>query len=361
MKTQIGNIQIHTVTLPGGVVHETVAAAFHQLEQSDPQLGIAWLNNLSQYALKEQETAQLIVAHKSDGAFVACPIKISSTGRAAEALTTFYSSLYEPAVVVTESAPLFQAIFTHLRLEHGIGSLSLAPMDPKGPLFGQIRSAISRSGWRGCHDYFCFGNWFVDTGTGSFRSYLSARSSQLQNTLLRRTRGFLRNGRGKLTLVDTASELEQGIADFVEVYNSSWKKPEPFPEFIPNLIRVAADRGWLRLGVARYDDEAIAAQIWFVTGETAYIYKLAYREEQAALSPGTVLTGFLMEHAIDRDRVSRIDYLSGDDTYKRDWMTERRERRGIAAYNPKHPSGALQLGVHQAKRLIKALAPQTHS
>jgi hypothetical protein len=32
------------------------------------------------------------------------------------------------------------------------------------------------------------------------------------------------------------------------------------------------------------------------------------------------------------DRVEVVDYLSGDDTYKQEWMSARRERWGLGAY-----------------------------
>jgi hypothetical protein len=33
-----------------------------------------------------------------------------------------------------------------------------------------------------------------------------------------------------------------------------------------------------------------------------------------------------MEYVIDTDRVEEIDFLTGNDAYKQDWMSERRER-----------------------------------
>ena len=35
---------------------------------------------------------------------------------------------------------------------------------------------------------------------------------------------------------------------------------------------------------------------------------------------------YLLEHVIDTDKVTDIDFLSGNDAYKKDWMSERRER-----------------------------------
>ena len=61
-----------------------------------------------------------------------------------------------------------------------------------------------------------------------------------------------------------------------------------------------------------------------------------------------VLTAALMKHVMDEDRVSEVDYLSGDDAYKRDWMAQRRERVGLVAFDPHSPRGLLAAARHFA-------------
>jgi CelD/BcsL family acetyltransferase involved in cellulose biosynthesis len=103
------------------------------------------------------------------------------------------------------------------------------------------------------------------------------------------------------------------------------------------------------------DGQAVASQIWFVKDGVASIFKLAYIEEFGKLSVGTVLTHELMRRAIDEDKVRIIDYLSGDDAYKKDWMTRRRERRGIIAFNQRRPQGIMAAARHFGGRWVKAL------
>jgi CelD/BcsL family acetyltransferase involved in cellulose biosynthesis len=64
----------------------------------------------------------------------------------------------------------------------------------------------------------------------------------------------------------------------------------------------------------------------------------------------------MMEHVIEKDRVSRIDYLTGDDDYKKNWMSVRKERHGIAAYNPRTLSGGGMLLGHILKNLAKKIS-----
>ena len=145
--------------------------------------------------------------------------------------------------------------------------------------------------------------------------------------------------------VDTAA-LDTALAAYQAVYAQSWKQPEPCPDFMPSLVRLAARKGWLRLGVLWLNDQPLASQVWLVFGAKANIYKLAYVKGQDRLSAGSVLTAALMQHAMDVDKVQEVDYLSGDDTYKADWMALRRERVGLVAFDRKRLSGLWGAGRH---------------
>jgi CelD/BcsL family acetyltransferase involved in cellulose biosynthesis len=130
---------------------------------------------------------------------------------------------------------------------------------------------------------------------------------------------------------------------------------------MPGLARRCAEQGWLRLGIAYLDGEPAAAQLWIVADGTASIFKVAYDQRFAKESVGTLLTSLLMEHVMERDKVSVVDYLTGDDGYKKDWMSQRRERWGIVAFNPRTLLGLLcaarHFGGRAARRLRQRLIP----
>jgi CelD/BcsL family acetyltransferase involved in cellulose biosynthesis len=113
------------------------------------------------------------------------------------------------------------------------------------------------------------------------------------------------------------------------------------------------------MGVAWLHDEPIAAQFWFVFDRRAYIFKLAYDEEHAKMSAGTILTARLMQHVLDEDRVVEVDFGTGDDNYKKSWMTHCRERAGIRAMNLASPAGLAEAARTYGgaiKRKLQALA-----
>jgi hypothetical protein len=346
-------VEIEKLPLLEHGLNDPLLDAFSKYERRNPQFGVDWLTNLAAHALGKHEKAILFVARLTPDNFVALPLKLDSNNGQAHALGNFYTSAYSPVICSKTPETLLLALFQYLAKIEKITALDLSPMNADSPFFNQIQCALEQSEWRGIHRFLCFGNWTHELDGVNYESYLATRPSRLSNTIARRTRQFLQADRGQLKLVQEGHLLEESIKQFVAVYNSSWKQEEPYPDFIPQLLQLSASRGWLRLGIASYDNVAVASQIWLVWERTAYIFKLAHDKAFKQLSPGTVLTAYMMENVIDQDRVSRIDFLSGDDEYKKDWMSARTERFGIAAYNPLTLRGGGLLIGHRLKAALK--------
>ncbi|WP_148103021.1 GNAT family N-acetyltransferase [Sulfuricystis multivorans] len=316
---------------------------FEQAETRYPEFAAGWFDNLHRSVFAEDPGMRYYVAERAGKAVAILPVRLARYGlvRRIEALGNFYTSLYSP--ILGEDATevdLAALLETASRNHEGAHEMRFAPMDPEAPAFAATLAALRSIGWIPFR-YFCFGNWHLPV-SGSWQDYFQQREGQLRNTIKRKGKKFAAAG-GTLEIITEPTQAEAAIADFIHVYSRSWKKPEPYPEFIPGLIRWLAAKGWLRLGIARLVGQPIAAQLWIVAHGKAYIYKLAYDEAHAQYAPGTLLTAHLMEHAIDRDRVREVDYMIGDDEYKKTWMSNRRERWGIVAINPRTFQGVLQL------------------
>jgi CelD/BcsL family acetyltransferase involved in cellulose biosynthesis len=278
--------------------------------------------------------------------------------RTIRALGNFYTPLFAPLILGgQESGVLKRVLEFAMGMDGRADVLTLSPMDPGSPVFQDLLAQIQALGWIP-FEFFCFGNWYLPV-TGDWRHYLASRSANLRSSIKRRTRRFLDAG-GVLELVTGATgaaALDTAITAFESVYSASWKRPEPFPAFMPALIRQLAAANALRLGIARLDGHPVAAQLWFVAGRKASIYKVAYDQSYASHSPGTVLTAYLLRRVIDGDGdcVEEVDFLIGDDVYKKHWMSHRRERWGIVAYNPRTLRGGALLLREVLARNAKSL------
>jgi hypothetical protein len=253
-------------------------------------------------------------------------------GRVLRAGANFYASLFTP-LHAADAAPALLAWARSLAAQRPRWDVvDLSPMDVDAPLFAQCEQALRAANFR-TQRYFCFGNWYLRVGGRSYEEYFHGLPSKLRHTVLRKSRQLAANADFRIAVLSTPHQVQQAVRAFDRVYARSWKHPEPYPAFIPGLIRMLAAQGWLRMGVAYLGNNAVAFQLWIVRGRTAAIYKLAYDEAYAKLSVGSVLTSALMRQAIDEDAVEEIDYLTGDEDYKRDWMSDRRERWGLVGFN----------------------------
>ena len=107
---------------------------------------------------------------------------------------------------------------------------------------------------------------------------------------------------------------------------------------IPDDIAARALDGGPLVVVRLYNDgEPVAAQFWTVEQGTAYIHKLAHLPSAEPLSPGTTLTAALMEQVIDHDKVAHVDFGTGNDRYKADWMEQVRPRYALTCLRPGNP------------------------
>lgn len=159
-------------------------------------------------------------------------------------------------------------------------------------------------------------SWTADVRGQSFENYWAARPGRLRSTYKRKAKAQV--------VVEVLTRFDADAwSAYEDIYARSWKPEEGSMPFLRAFAEAESEAGRLRFGIARHEGAAIAAQFWSVDHGTAYIHKLAHREASVALSPGTLLSHALFRHVIDTDRVETIDFGTGDDAYKADWMTAR--------------------------------------
>jgi len=226
----------------------------------------------------------------------------------------------------------------------GIAEVELAPVEDPAPLGAAFRNA----GWR-VRVTEKTGNWRITTEGMDFETYWTGRPAQLRNTARRR-------GKAAGLDIEIYDRFEPAAwADYEAVYRASWKPDEGSFPFLRALAQAEGEAGSLRLGIARKDGRPVAVQLWLVENGEATIHKLAYAEDSKAMSPGTLLGMAMFRHALDKDHVRAIDYGTGDDGYKKDWMEQRRPLWRITAYNPRTARGLAGAARASASALVARL------
>ncbi|NCU12667.1 MAG: GNAT family N-acetyltransferase [Sphingomonadaceae bacterium] len=206
--------------------------------------------------------------------------------------------------------------------------LVLEPMADEDGLAAELATALRKAGWITFMTP-CDVNHVLEVGGRSYGEYLATRPGPLRTTLKRKA--------GKVS-VELTSRFDPALwAEYEAVYAASWKPEEGCPAFLRAFAEQEGAAGRLRMAVARADGRAVAAQFWTVESATAFIHKLAHTVDSKPLSPGTTLSAALFEQVIDRDRVGLVDFGTGDDGYKRDWMEQVRPRYRIEAFRPLWP------------------------
>ena len=351
-----GGQTVEVANHPSGLAAD-VQAFLAKAEKRNFELGAAWYTNLVDTVYADHANVRFYVLRKESQkesqiqAVLPLRAEKGALGWRLYSLSNFYTSLYEPVFESgLKSADLLPLLAALERDFPRLASLKLTPMDPASHAWQTLLGALRASGWLP-FEYFSFGNW-SEPVAHNWAGYLDAREQTLKSTLRRMGKKFAAES-GTLEIVTQPKQIAAAIAAYEQVYAASWKKPEPYPAFTPGLAQTYAARGSLRLGLAWLGGKPVAAQLWIVSHGRAAIYKLAYDEQYKAYSPGTLLTALLMEHAIDKDKVSEVDYLIGDDPYKKSWMSQRRERWGVIAFNPRTPGGLAGMAREWAGRALK--------
>jgi hypothetical protein len=218
--------------------------------------------------------------------------------------------------------------------------VTLEPVPGEDGSAQRLANAFRAAGWTVTVEP-CDINHTLPVNGRSFTEYWATRPGPLRTTLQRKA---------KKVEVEVLTCFDPKVwADYEAIYAASWKPAEDQPAMLRAFAQAEGAAGRLRLGIARADGVAVASQCWTVENSIAYIHKLAHLESHRTLSAGTTLTAALFKHVIDVDRVAMVDFGTGDQSYKADWMGETRPRFRIDCLDPAQARSWPPL----AKRLLR--------
>jgi hypothetical protein len=211
--------------------------------------------------------------------------------------------------------------------------VDLSTLPEENGYYDVIRNAINAKGMA-YSEYHCFGDWYINGIKYTGDEYFDKLPERIRKDVLYCHRRLHTMGEIEFKVISDRIGLDQYIDFYYDVYSRSWQKREGVgPNFHRDLAKIAVRNGWLRMGFLLYNDLPIATQFWLSCNGTAYILKTVYDQNYKKYSPGKILTTEMFKYIIDVDKVKMIDYVQGDEPYKKDWTPQRRERKGIIVYN----------------------------
>ncbi|MXP42410.1 GNAT family N-acetyltransferase [Altererythrobacter soli] len=294
--------------------------------QARPSPALGPFARLEWFALLEGREAEPIhaVAQDASGAVI---LPLRRKGRRLESLLNWYAFTWRPLATAYASLDsLTIALARDLRRKASHIVLDRVP-DEDGSA-RQLERAFRRAGWVVARET-CDTNSFLAVEGRSYSEYLADRPGSLRTTLKRKAK--------KVDVAILTAFDSDAWGAYEAIYAESWKPEEGDPDMLRAFAEAEGTAGRIRLAIARHEGEPVAAQFWTVEGGTAYIHKLAYRESAKALSAGTTLTAALLERVIDGDGVTLVDFGTGDDPYKRDWMEQARPRYRLQCWRKGDP------------------------
>ena len=331
---------------------ESADALFEQGAGKNMCFSRPWFENLAATTLEQEQSLLLAGVAEQDNILAILPLIQQSDGHW-QSLSHPYSSLYSLLLAGDDFQLTIRTCLARGLSQLSWRSLSLKPFDEHDERITGLQQALEAQGLS-CYSGFRFFNWFYAVQGKNFAQYMAERPGRVRSTITRKQRKLEREQGFEIRLfID--QDIEQAIADYHTVYRASWKAHEQYIDLLEGLIKTFAQQGWLRLAVLYIKNQPAAAQLWFVVYGNASIFRLAYDEAWKQYSPGSILTRFLMEYVIDTDKVEEIDFLTGNEPYKQDWMSQRRGRFELVCGN-NNPCNKSRSVRDKLKGLLKALS-----
>ena len=287
--------------------------------------------------LETGDIRPLIALAERGGEQLALPLQHQHAGLAS--LANWFSFTWRP---LGHNADLLTALARDLR--NKTHRIDMAPLPAEDGSTAALECAFRAAGWWVWRAQ-CDENHVLPVAGRSFAEYWAQRPGKMRTTLKRKAKKV------DVEILDRFDET--AWRDYQSVYAESWKPAEERADILEQFARAEGAAGRLRLGIARADGVPVAAQFWTVENGTAYIHKLAHIEAAKPLSAGTTLSAALFEQVIDTDKVDLVDFGTGTDAYKRDWMEANRPRYRLTCLDWRQP----RAWPAAAKAWVRHLAP----
>ena len=196
----------------------------------------------------------------------------------------------------------------------------------------------------------------------SWDAYLSSLSSHGRHAIRRKERKLRREHHVALT--DYGQErIEEGLRHLERLHAQRWDGggalSDPVIQRLHSRFAASlAERGQLWLVSLDLDGSPAAAWYGFTSGDTVYHYQSGRDPRWERDRVGTVLVSLMIRQAIERG-YRRLDFLRGDEAYKREWTQTARQAYEIVVFRGGWHGSALRALESLARTVRRWLGPRS--
>jgi predicted N-acyltransferase len=163
----------------------------------------------------------------------------------------------------------------------------------------------------------------------------------------------------QLRQVERAEDFQRGWNILVDLHQRRWRSlgepgcfaSETFATFHRDVARRLLERGELRLWWLEHDGQPVSVEYQFELGDTIYAYQSGVAPEALDIEPGRMTQVATKRWAITHG-VKRLDYLRGDEDYKKNWRAQPRPTWNLRVAAPR-TAPKIAHGVWVAKHNVK--------
>ncbi|MBD3671615.1 MAG: GNAT family N-acetyltransferase [Gammaproteobacteria bacterium] len=298
---------------------------FEEAEKESAFFSRQWFESLINTSLSDDQELKLVCVEDGQDCLAILPL-VAQSATTWVSLRHRYTPHFSLLLADRDREQTLACLARGLR-DLAVKGILLEPVADDDEKLVWLEQALSREGFV-CDRLFRHYNWIYTVQGRDYSEYLAQRPTRLRNTLQRKRRKLAREHEYKIRLFSGEQVLPK-MQDYYRVYRDSWKADEQYRELVDDMIARFSSAGWTRLGILYIEGRPAAAQLWFVCHGKASIFRLSYDEAWKMYSPGSILMAYLMEFVIDTEKVEEVDFLTGNDSYKQDWMSERREQQAL--------------------------------
>jgi CelD/BcsL family acetyltransferase involved in cellulose biosynthesis len=188
------------------------------------------------------------------------------------------------------------------------------------------------------------GHSVIDTDVSGDEWYAST-SKNLRASLRKARNRFERQGALTITTATGRDEIEAAFEEYVAIEVTGWKADKGALANQPadygvmrHFLLGSADTGRVSVRTLRLDGRPAAAQLANVTAGTLELFKVAYDDRLADLSPSNLLMADLVRDCCDRPDVHRIDLITNQPWHDR-WHADELPTYQARDLNLRRPGG----------------------